>query len=266
MMELYSVVLETYATPPLEKLAALFQAICGWPRVDAITRANRARGIIAERLPAPLANQLQTALGNLGFASQMVRQQSVPASARGRRVQLLLPEKERLGVRWTLTGKPRWYDWQEVAVVSAAVVFHEEKEQVIRTEPMSDWPDRHALAAHTEITTRDVSRDMAMATVTLGKSPATLEHLRFRAPEVEYTTILGDDLRATPLENFCLLLARLGTHAANALITDETIELISASTTSPRLPRSPRFESEDEFDDYQRWLVVRHWLVNGQAT
>jgi hypothetical protein len=98
---------------------------------------------------------------------------------------------------------------------------------------------------------------MAMATITLGRTPQQLQTLRLRAPELEYTTMLGGDMQPSPLQNFCLVLARIGNHATWAHITDETIELISAANATPRLPKRPRFKSEDEFDSYQRWLVTR---------
>ena len=260
-MQLCAVILDAYSAPPTEKLAILFQAVCGWPRTDAMTRAARARGIVAERLPHITAQRLQEALQNLGFSAAVIDQRNVLPKVRARRVQLLLPEREQLGVRWTLTAKPQWYRWADVAVVSAGVVFHEDREQVIETEAVEHlWP-RHAMELRTEIKHRDTSRDIAMATISLGSSLANMEHLRIRAPEVEYSTVFGEASRPSALENFCLLLARVGLGASQALITPETVELISAANASPRLPKEPRFASETDFDDYQRWLLVRHAIT-----
>jgi hypothetical protein len=260
----FAVILEQYQLPPPEKLSALFQAVLGLPKLDATTKAARAKGVLAEKLDGDQARRLQMALANLQHPAQVVPQALVPATAKGRRVQWIAANAEQLSVRWTLTGPIDFHPWSEVLVISAAVVFHAEKEQVIKTT--SDYslmghlmaPARGHVRTQTEIAHRDVSRDMAMATVTLGRSPQQLQTFRLRAPELEYVTMLdGGSARPSVLENFCLVLARLGNHATSAHITDETIELIAAANSTPRLPKSPRFESEDEFDHYQRWLVTR---------
>lgn len=69
--------------------------------------------------------------------------------------------------------------------------------------------------------------------------------------------MLGNQMQPSALQNFCLVLARIGMHATSAMITDETIALISAANAKPVLPKSPRFKSEEEFDQYQRWLVTK---------
>jgi hypothetical protein len=258
-VEQFAVVLDQYDSPPPEKLAVLFHAVCGLPLLDARQRAARAGAIVAERLPGDAARHLQTALGNLGFPSRVVPQDLVPESTKGRRVQLVLPTPQQFAVRWKVTGGPQVYPWSDVLVISAAVVFHERTEQVMTTH--ENWVGRGHLEVHSEFSQKDVSRDVAMATITLGRSPDTLETLRLRAPEMEYATIFGEEnVRPTPLENFCLLLARIGTLATTAHITEETIELIAAARARPRLPKSPRFESEDDFDEYQRWLVTRRLM------
>jgi hypothetical protein len=259
-MQQFALVLDDYVQPPVEQLSALFQAVCGWTRVDAMQRAARVRGILAERLAGPIAGQLATALTKAGMTASIVLQSAMPQTVRGRRVNLLLPEADRLGIRWTLTSQPQWHPWHEVLVMSAGVVFHEAKEQVIRSEAVTHYWPRHAVELRTEVTQRDASRDLAMAAISLGTSPQAMQHLRIRAPEVEYATIFGDDVQPSSLQNFCLLLARIGLRATGASITPETMALIEAGHTSPRLPSNPRFAREDDFDDYQRWLVARHWL------
>jgi hypothetical protein len=263
-MSEFAIVLEQYQPPPPEKLSALFQAVLGLPKLDATTKAARATGILAEKLDGDQARRLQMALGNMQVPAQAVPQALVPATVKGRRVQWISANAEHFSVRWTFTGPIDFHPWSDVLVISAAVVLHAEKEQVIKTT--TDY----TLAGHltattrgrypttTEITHRDVSRDMGMATITLGREPQQLRTLRFRATEMEYATMFSaGEARPTALENFCLLLARIGNFATGAHITDETIELIAAASTTPRLPNSPRFDSEDAFDHYQRWLVAR---------
>lgn len=258
-MEQFAVVLEQYQAPPLEKLAFLFQAICGLPKLDATTKAARAIGIVAERLNLEVARRLQTALGNLKFPARLVPQVLVPSTVKGRRVQLVVADADQFGVRWMLTGHPQNYLWTDVLVISAGVVVQAAKEQILKTVEITGLLAQAygGKSTSTEIIQRDASRDVAMATITLGRAPQQLETLRLRAPELEYATMFGADrVRSSPLENFSLLLARIGSHASAARITDETIELISAANHSPRLPGSPRFESEEAFDQYQRWLVA----------
>lgn len=258
-MEQFAVVLDEYQAPPLEKLAILFQAICGLPKLDATTKAARAAGIVAERLDREAAQRLQAALGNLKFPARLVPQSLVPSTVKGRRVQLVQADAEHFGVRWMLTGKPQKYLWTDVLVISAGVVFQTAKEQILKTVENTGLMAQGSggKSTSTEIIQRDASRDVAMATITLGRAPQQLETLRLRAPELEYLTMFGaEGVRPSALQNFCLLLARIGTQASTAHITNETIELIAAGNDSPRLPRSPRFESEEAFDHYQRWLVT----------
>lgn len=257
-MDQFAVVTDRYEAPPPEKLAALLQGVCGLPMLDARQKASRACGIVAERLPADVAERLRFALGNLQFPASLLPQAVIPATVKGRRVQFILAGSQQLGVRWSPTGKPRFYPWSEVLVISAAVVFRERKEQVLHTvEQHGLLSGRHMPNYTTEVTQRDTSHDVAMAAITLGRTPQQLETFRIRATEMEYATMFGEAQRANPLENFCLLLARIGTHATDAHITDETLELMAAASATPRLPKSPRFDSEDEFDRYQRWLVAR---------
>lgn len=257
-MEQFAVVLEQYQPPPADKLAFFFQAICGLPKLDALTKAARATGILVERVDHQVAQKLQLALGNQQCPARIVPQALVPATVKGRRVQWLSADAGQFSVRWTLTGAVDFHPWSDVLVISAGVVFHEEQEQVIKAPPLSFAGGRNASSHTAKIVKIDKSRDMAMATITLGRKPQELQTLRFRAPELEYATMLGEEnMLASTLQNFCLVLARIGMHATSAQITDETIELIAAANATPRLPRSPRFESEDEFDHYQRWLVTR---------
>lgn len=260
-MDQFAVILEQYQPPPAEKLAILFQAVVGLPKLDAMTKAARATGIIVEQVDAEVARKLQLALGNQKCPARIVPQAVVPANVKGRRVQWVAADPGQFSVRWSLTGAIDFYSWSDVLVISAGVVFHASKEQVLKTV------QTYGLTGvglgvradyRTEVSHKDTSRDMAMATITLGRAPQQLQTLRLRAPELEYTTMLGEaNMRPSPLQNFCLVLARIGMHATSAQITDETIELISAANATPRLPRSPRFESEDEFDHYQRWLVAK---------
>jgi hypothetical protein len=257
-MDQFAVILEQYQPPPAEKMAVLFQAVCGMAKLDATTRAARAGGIVVEQVDAEVARKLQLGLKNQQCPARIVPQAKVPANVKGRRVQWLAADAEQFSVRWTMTGPIEFYSWSEVLVISAGVVFHAAQEQVIKEVAQYGlMGNRYSPNYRTEISQRDVSRDMAMATITLGRAPQQLQTLRFRAPELEYATILGPGKQASPLQNFCLVLARIGTYATSAQITDETIELISAANATPRLPRSPRFKSEDEFDQYQRWLVTR---------
>ena len=259
-MEQFAILLEQYQPPPAEKLAVLFQAVCGLPKLDAMTKAAKAGGIIVEQVDGETARKLHLALTNQKCPSRIVPQAIVPPGVKGRRVQWVAADPTQFSVRWTLTGPVEFYPWSDVLVISAGVVFHESKEQVIKTvETYGISPTGRGLRPdyRTEITQKDTSRDMAMATITLGRTPLQLLTLRLRAPELEYTTMLGGDMQPSPLQNFCLVLARIGTLATSAHITDETIELISAANATPRLPKSPRFASEDEFDSYQRWLVTR---------
>jgi hypothetical protein len=264
-MEEFAVLLEQYQPPPQEKLSALFQAVCGLPKLDALTKAARAGGIIAEKLNGEQARNLQTALGNLKFPARVVPQATVPTTVKGRRVHWLAAEPAQLSVRWTLTGPIDFYPWSDVLVISAAVVFHQAKEQVLKTVRQSGLMGNafggrsvYSPANYTtEITHRDASKDMAMATITLGNSPQKLQTLRVRHTELEYGTMLAGNAGSSALQNFCLVLARIGNYATTAHLTDETIELIAAAHSSPQLPRSPRFASEVEFDQYQRWLVTR---------
>jgi hypothetical protein len=258
-MEQFAVILEQYQPPPAEKMAVLFQAVCGMAKLDAMTKAAKAGGIVVEQVDAETARKLQLGLANQKCPARIVPQASVPPGVKGRRVQWVAADPAQFSVRWTLTGPVEFHAWSEVRVISAGVVFHESKEQVIKTV------ETFGLSAsgrgfrpdyRTEISHKDTSRDMAMATITLGR-PQQLQTLRLRAPELEYATMLGENTQPSALQNFCLVLARIGTHATSAHITDETIELISAANATPRLPKSPRFKSEDEFDSYQRWLVTK---------
>lgn len=258
-MSRYAIVLEAYDPPPVEKLSALFQMLLGLSKLDANQQATRVRGIVAENLPEDIAKRLQLALGNLKHPTRLVPQANVPECVRGRRVQLLSIEPLRLGIRWAITGDLQYYAWSDVLVISACVVFHKSSEQYLVSEPVFPMlrDPRSRREDVTVVKKRDTSRDMAMAAVTV-RSPRGLETMRLRAPELEYSSMLGEEnLRPSSLQNFCLVLARLGTQAAAAHITEETLELVEAAHTSPRLPRSPRLESEDEFDLYQRWLVVK---------
>jgi len=263
-MEEFAVVLDQYQPPPTEKLSALFQAVLGLPRLDATTKAAKATGILAEKLDGDQARRLQFALGNLKYPAQSVPQAAVPESVKGRRVQWVLANADQLSVRWTFTGPIDFHAWSDVLVISAAVVRHEEKEQVIKTT--TDYSLAGQLMASTrgryptttEIGHRDVSRDMAMATITLGSGPQHLQTFRMRATELEYASMLDPAIaRPTALENFCLVLAQIGNQATSAYVTEETVQLIAAANSTPRLPKSPRFDSEDQFDHYQRWLVTR---------
>jgi hypothetical protein len=262
-MDQFAVILEQYQPPPAEKMAVLFQAVVGLPKLDAMTKAARATGIVVESVDAEVARKLQLALGNQQCPARIVPQAMVPANVKGRRVQWVFANAEQFSVRWTLTGPIEFYPWSDVLVISAGVVFHSSKEQVIKTVQQYDVlghlssTSRGHISTTTEISHKDTSRDMAMATITLGRAPQQLQTLRLRAPELEYTTMLGSNMQPSPLQSFCLVLARIGTYATSAQITDETIELISAANATPRLPKSPRFKSEDEFDHYQRWLVTK---------
>jgi hypothetical protein len=259
-MEQFAVVLEQYQPLAAEKLAILFQAVVGMPKLDAMTKAARATGIVVEQVDAEVAQKLQLALSNQKCPARIVPQAIVPAHVKGRRVQWVAADAEQFSIRWTLTGPIEFYPWTDVLVISAGVVFHEAKEQVIKTVQtygLSTSGRGVRSDYRTEISQRDTSRDMAMATITLGRVPQQLQTLRLRAPELEYTTMLGSSMQPSSLQNFCLVLARIGTFATAAQITDETIALIAAANVKPRLPKSPRFESEDEFDHYQRWLVTK---------
>jgi hypothetical protein len=261
-MSQFAVVLEQFEPPPAEKLAILFQAVCGLPKIDAGTKAARAKGIVVEKVDGEVARKLQTALGNLKFPARVVPQGLVPEIVRGRRVRWISADAEQFSVRWTQTGAIDFYPWSDVLVVSAGVVYHKSEEQVLKTvrqSGMSAFLGRGGGASYTtEVSKVDTSCDMAMATVTLGRAVQQLQTLRLRAPELEYATMLDPaTIRQSSLNNFCLVLARIGMHATSAQITDETIELIAAAQTTPVLPKSPRFASEEEFDQYQRWLVTR---------
>lgn len=257
-MDQFALILEQYQPVPTEKMAVLFQAVCGMARLDAMTKAAKAGGIVVEQVDAETARKLQLGLTNQKCPARVVPQASVAVGVKGRRVQWVAADPAQFSVRWTLTGPVEFHAWSEVLVISAGVVFHESKEQVIKTVQTYGLSasGRGAPDYRTEISHKDTSRDMAMATITLGRSPQ-LQTLRLRAPELEYSTMLGQNTQPSALQNFCLVLARIGTHATSAHITDETIELIAAANATPRLPKSPRFKSEDEFDQYQRWLVTK---------
>lgn len=258
-MDQFAVLLEQYQPLPAEKMAVLFQAVCGMAKLDAMTKGAKAGGIVCEQVDAETASKLQVALANQKCPARIIPQAAVPAHVKGRRVQWIAANAEQFSVRWTLTGPIESYPWSDVLVISAGVVFHEAKEQVIKTVQTFGVSASGRMRSdyQTKISRRDTSRDMAMATITLGRAPQALQTLRLRAPELEYTTMLGNQMQPLPLQNFCLVLARIGMHATSAQITDETIALISAANAKPRLPKNPRFKSEEEFDQYQRWLVTK---------
>jgi hypothetical protein len=255
-LEAFAVVLHDAALPPPEKLSVLFQAICGMTKADAMTRAARASGIVAERLSADHAQRLQFALGNLKHPAAVVPQNALPEAVRGRRVQLLSVSPEAFGVRWQVTGQPELYPWSDLLVMSAAVVHLQREEQLIEAVD-TPAPARYRSSLTFETRKRDVSHDVAMASITLGRSRERLETLRMRASELDYATMFGDQLSGSALQSFCTLLARIGMYATAAHVTEETLELMAAAQTSPKLPTSPRFDREEDFDRYQRWLVAR---------
>jgi hypothetical protein len=170
------------------------------------------------------------------------------------RVQWVLAEEHEFAVRWTLTGQPQRYAWPDVLAISAAVVFQKREEKMYHLRESPGVKGRVDLAP--ELETRDLSRDVAMATISLsgvGQEPISL---RLRAPELEYATILGDDMGENGFASFCLLLARIGSRALNAVIAPETLELLAASPENRRLPKEPRFEREEQFDAYAHWLLL----------
>lgn len=252
-MSLTAVVLEKYEQPPPEKLAALLQAICGQSRIDALQRARRAKGILIDDLPPEQAEPLCAALTRIGWPARMVPAARV-RNFRCSRVQWVRAEETALAVRWTLTGQPQRYDWSAVLAISAAVVFQKREEKLYHLRDRPGVKGRVDLEP--ELETRDLSRDVAMATISLrgvGDEPVSL---RLRAPELEYATILGDDVEDNAFASFCLLLARIGSRATHAVIAPETLELLAATAAHRHLPKEPRFASEEQFDAYAHWLLL----------
>src|SRR6186997_536501 len=174
-MDQFAVILEQYQPPPPEKMAILFQAVVGLPKLDAMTKAARATGIVVEGVDADVARKLQLALKNQQCPARIAPQAIVPPNVKGRRVHWVAADAEQFSVRWTLTGPIEFYPWTDVLVISAGVVFHASKEQVLKTVEGYGVPRMlgHGLQPEyrTEISHKDTSRDMAMATITLGRSP-----------------------------------------------------------------------------------------------
>lgn len=267
-MELFAVVLERYERVDTAKLAFLLEANCGFARIDAKQKAAAARGIVAERIARPAAEKLQAALRNLGHSAIVQPQSQIVDNVKARRVHYLVPLPDGLEVRWgNITGHET-FAWERVLVISAAVVFMEETQKVLKVTQGWSISPNSALGVRpdfqTETVNRDESRDVAMAMISLERTSGMCDHILLRATELEYKAILGTSGQPSALQNFALLLAMIGNLSTAALITDETAELIAAASTSPRLPREPRFKNEDEFDLYQRWLLAKR-MANGQA-
>src|SRR5436190_21559252 len=108
-MDQFAVILEQYQPLPAEKMAVLFQAVCGMAKLDAMTKAAKAGGIVVEQVDGELANKLQLGLANQKCPARIVPQATVPAPVKGRRVQWVAADAEQFSVRWTLTGPIEFY-------------------------------------------------------------------------------------------------------------------------------------------------------------
>jgi hypothetical protein len=253
MITTSAVLLESSELPPPDVLAEAFERCAAFPPPVAVRLAHRAKWFLWENAPSAPAQVLGQGLTAAGYATRVVPQSAVVAAAPPRRVHVLKLDGDALGVQLKYTGPPTWILWQDVLVLSAGA---------IRTETTRrETTEVLLLSGERMVDTRtltDIERAVLADIYVL--SAGELLYLRLNCHEVNYAQTTGGSVKEGWREKFSLLLARLGLRATSAVISPQTEALLAAGMIPDAALPSPYFTSEDEFAQYNRWLVTRKRL------
>jgi len=248
-----AVLVDSGELPPPEVLAEAFERCAAFPRPVALRLAQRAKWFLWEDAPAAAAQALGQGLSAAGYATRVVPQGAIVAPSNPRRVHVLKIEGDVLGVQLKYTGPPTWIAWTDVLVLSAGAIRSETTRRETTEVQLLDGERIVDTRLQTDI-------ERAILTDIYALAAGELLYLRLNCHEVNYAQTIGGSIKEGWREKFSLLLARLGLRASAALVSPQTEALLAAGMVPDAAVPSPYFAGEEEFAQYNRWLVTRKRL------
>ena len=248
-----AVLIDSSEPPPADVLAEAFERCAGFPRPVALRLSQRAKWFLWENAPAAAAQALGQGLSAAGYPARVVPQGAVVAASNPRRVHVLKLDGDALGVQLKYTGPPTWIAWHDVLVLSAGAIRSETTKR--------ETTELQLLNGERIVDTRlqtDIERAILADIYAL--AAGELLYLRLNCHEVNYAQTTGGSIKEGWREKFSLLLARLGLRATSAVISPETEALLAAGMVPDAAAPSPYFTGEEDFAQYNRWLVTRKRL------
>jgi hypothetical protein len=216
--------------------------------------AGRARWIVWEDAPEASALAVASGLSSAGYRVTVVRQGDVVPSLTPRRVHVIKPEAEALGLQLKYTGPLERIAWPNVLVLSAGAI----REEKTKTEHVE--VDLGRQGKYIEKRTKvDITRTV-LADLYANAQNGSLLYVRLHCQEVNYAKSIGATVHDSWREKFAALLARLGLRATSAAISPQTEALLAAGMVPDACTTSAYFADEDEFALYNRWLATRKRL------
>jgi hypothetical protein len=250
----HAVILEHWQLPERSLVANLLAQQGGLPPPVAQKLAGRAAGIVWENAPLPAAQAMAQGLSAYGYPSRLIAQSLVPTSSSPRRVHVLALDGQHLGVQLRYSGPPEWIAWDDVLAVSAGafktVTTTTETSQVKLAQGMIVVEDQQVHV--------DIARDLVVEFFAVPLNDRSqLLHIRLHCQEVNYAQTMGGTIHESWREKFCLLVAKLGLRAEQALVSPQTEALVACGMQPQKCEVNPYFENEDEFAAHNRWLLAR---------
>jgi len=258
-------VLETYESLDLELLADALQAPLGLLRQDAIQRARKARGIVAERLTSTQADAVARELGANGIQTRVVPQEQIVRIEKPVLVKFLQPNPDGLHVQLGYSSSSRIVPWERVKLISAGKiraaregVGHRPRRKRLSVfgrgvdmgaflgAPVWDRPGPSASRA---------DRAVELADVFVDESNGAYLHVRLRNRDLYYAAILEEEATSDFKTDFRRLLAKVVARADHAVWNPGLDVMLGEPGAEGLDPADADFGQEDEFTSYTRWLL-----------
>ena len=242
------------ALPPVPLLTTIFEQQVSLPRPVAMRLAGRARWIVWEDAPHTSAQAVADGLSSAGYRVAVVAQSDVVPTLTPRRVHIVKPEVEALGLQLKYSGPLEHIAWPDVLVLSAGAI----REEKTKTEHVEVDLGRQGKYIETR-TKVDITRTI-LADLYVTTASGSLLYVRLHCQEVNYAQSIGASAHESWRDKFAVLVARLGLCATSAAISPQTEALLAAGMVPDACTTSAYFADEDEFAIYNRWLATRKRL------
>ena len=275
---MFAIIQKAYQKPDHEKLGPILQNVLKIPTYDAMRMARLGRGIIAEKLEKEKADALQASLTENGFEVFTIPQEKVITIDKPLIVRRIEITEDHLGVVKGYTGKPEPVLWTNIYLVSAGEIIQKEEQRlkyrkkkkkrlggfkmalmamvdplstmvILAKDSLKQKKEKEIIKIHTLSYTQQVADIFCLS------ASGEYLHIRLRSRDMYFDKILGDRAVRDFRVNFLAVLAEIGRHAALAVISPETETLIRAGIDSETDISNAFFGEEEEFTQYNRWLM-----------
>ena len=238
----------------------------GMPKADAARASQKARGILAERLPPDRAKQAAAAFAARGCGVMALPQEKLVSLGRALSAAWARIDEDVLIIPADYRGGESRIPWPSVFVVSSGLVQCV-KEQRTAVE---SFPDDDQSAGIT-VTDWRVERKTEQQHITeiLGLSDGgDMLHFRLHADRLHASEMPQRGPGVSRFERYLRLVDEIVRHASQAEISRETRQILAERRQAPRdvEGKKPYVFDERGFESYNRWLLTLVMLKeSGQA-